>query len=305
MANGISKKWTSYALFREALSDIQWIENTELHIQSIAIGNRADEEVLAQIFPAVFPLYLKSEVVVPASGGNHSVSGTGTWAAATKRLVFGAMQSGFTDGDVGKLVTFVMSSGCYVGVIASCVSDTTVAVEGSFLPAADGTVYVVVVVPTAIGSERVDISNLPISNFEGARLVLESSAINQPCEPLSVDDLRNFRTSGLNSRGKIVYAREGNSLLLRKGDEVSSLGTLTLHYPRLIIAQEADNEYIDLPDGAAIRLAILRRKAIIAERLNRELNLGPEISDALKSVFESARMTLSEEENKRKVEALT
>jgi hypothetical protein len=303
--NGVSKRWSAWALYREALTDLQWVENTELHIMSLAIVNRAVEDVLAQIFPAVFPLYLKSEVVVPASGGNHSVSGTGAWVAATKRLVFGAMESGFADSDVDKLISFVISSDCYVGVIVSRVSATTVVVDGSFLPATNGTVSMVVVVPTRLSAYTADISALSISNLEGARIVVESSSIDQPCEALSVDRLRNFRSSGLDSAGKIVYAREGNSLLFRLGEDVASVGTLTVHYPRTNVAAESDADMVDLPDGGALRLGLLRVKTIIAERLNRELNLAPEMSEALKDVFGAAQMTLSAEENKKKVEALT
>jgi hypothetical protein len=303
--NGLSKKWSAWALYREALTDLEWVENTELHMMSLAIVNRAVEDVLAQIFPAVFPVYMKSETLALPSGGNHSVSGTGAWVAATKRLVFGAMESSFQDGDVGKMVSFVISSDTYVGVIQSRISVTTVGVDGAFLPTSDGTVSMVIVVPTGITAQSVDISALPISNLEAARIILESTAIDQPCEPLSVDKLRNFRSSGLGSKGKIVFAREGNSLLLRRGDDVGSFGTLVLHFPRTSYPAELDADMVDLPDGAAIKLGLLRVKAIIAERLNRQVDLKREIANQIASTFSGAGVPITDQQAQAKAEVLT
>jgi len=138
-----------------------------------------------------------------------------------------------------------------------------------------------------------------------AREVLESTSIERPCEALSVDELVAFRPGANQNKFRIVYAHQANKLLLRKGDSVASFGTLTYTFPRLSDEVAADADTIDLPDGSAIRIALLRLKVIVAQRIGLNIQIAEEMNAELQGLYSAFQATLSEEEKKEKVEALT
>jgi hypothetical protein len=302
--NGVSKNWTNWAIFREALTDLGWVENSELHMQSEIILTRAVQDVLPQIFPAVMPAYRTSDAILASPSANYSTSGTGTWVAATRTLTFAGIAGPFGSGDIDKLITFVVGGSGHTGTIASVPSTTSVTVSGPNVPATDGTVISLIVLGTRLSSLTASISALSISDLQGSELVLESSSIDQACDPVSVKQLRDFRPSGLANRGRIVFAREGTSLLLRLGLDVATVGTLILHYPRTSYAA-VDAEKLDLPDGAPARLGMLRTEAILAKRLNRQVDLKRQMADQIAATFAGAGTPLAANQAEAKAEVLT
>jgi hypothetical protein len=301
----LSKDYDASRFFEEAVSDLGLEQNWDLYRNRFSLCNRAVSDVLEQIFPLVFASYLTSATLQVGSGSKYSTTSTGTWVASTRTLTFAGMSAPFADSDVGKVVTFRISGDTFLGTIDSQTGGTAIVVSGHSLPTSNGTVAEVTVVPTTPTADFADISSLRICQLEGSRLTLISSAIDQPCQALTVEKLHAFRSSGLRSKQKIVFAREEGRLLLRKGDSVGSLGTLTLWYGRQANQIVGDTDAVDLPDGNCVTLGILRLKSILAARAGLKVDLSQEASLTLNALYQSFGRTLADEENKKKTVALT
>lgn len=139
-----------------------------------------------------------------------------------------------------------------------------------------------------------------------AKLILRSST-NGLCHPVSMEEYLTFanRSSDLENRRRIVYAYNGELLFPDKGSKLSSYGTLTLFYPRIATPVADDSEKIDLPDGAAVELGILKLRHVLAQRYKApEIDPRGEMERLTAELYRNYGLTVTQEEIKEKVNAL-
>lgn len=262
--------------------------------------NAAVEYVAALFFDLMSQSYMTAATVTIATTGRYYVSGA-TWTAAT-RLLTATMDTSFTSGDVGKLIVFRVGTSVYVGVVESYGSATTVVVSGSGLPTTDQTVNYVLLAATAPSSDSADISTLRIMRLGSqVKLELESTSTAR-VEPLSITALRIIQTSQQN-KNKVFWALQGETILLKKGDSLSTYGTLTLRYPRVPTALSAVTDYIDLPDSA-VELAYLRLKTVVDGIAGIKADYTSQIEGAIRSLYRSFGGEVDVETIKAKILAL-
>src|SRR3990172_13324691 len=126
----LSKDWSASRFFEEVASDLKVESNHDIYGQRIGLVNRAVSSLIDQLYPVMASAYLKTETITVSAAGNNSSAGTGTWTAATRRLVFVGMTSNFVLADVGKLVTFLIGASTYLAFIESFVDGDTVILHG-------------------------------------------------------------------------------------------------------------------------------------------------------------------------------
>jgi hypothetical protein len=163
---------------------------------------------------------------------------------------------------------------------------------------------------TTAPGEAVALTGLRIARVgQQIRFHLESTATNY-IEAVSVEELRVWRSGASTNLNKIVYALVGDALYLRWGDSLTNSGTLTLRYPRLPLEVTSDASYIDLPDGIAIEVAILKTKLIVQQRLitSGAKSTIPQIDNEMSALVQAMYQTFGQEVGaetiKQKVQAL-
>jgi len=299
----LSKDYDASRLFEEAVSDLGLEQNWDLYRNRFSLCNRAVSDVLEQIFPVVAPAYLTSDPISFSSTAKRSTSGTGTWTAATRTLVFAGMNADFDSGDVGKLVTIRIVNDIYLGTIEAVTDGDTVVVRGVILPAADATVDEVQVLGTALTGSTVDISSLRIMRSAQARITLESTVLDKAVPASTIDELLAWRSDDIGTPS-VVFALEGSTLRIRT--RLASVGTLSLHYYEMPEEMTDDASGVDVPDGAAVALVQARLKKLLATKAGIQLpDYAEEIKQHIATLADAFKAVVSEEQLKSKIAALT
>jgi hypothetical protein len=304
----LSKIWTGQKLFNEAFSNVGSPLNSIVIVQARELINRACQDVSDLFYPIMASAFMAEPetLSIATSGVNHS-SGTGTWTAATTLLTFAGMYSNFTADDVGKLVFMRVSHDGWFAYISDFIDGDNVNLVSATsmwpLPTTDKTVDEVLVFNTTPTADEIDISSLPIMRSEISRVVLESSNLDDPCLPLTRDQFVAFRADDIKYSQRIVYVIEGNKLRLKRG--TVEYGTLTIHYPKNSTPIDELTDYIDLPDGPAISIALARLEILMAKRIGMQLNLSQELTSQVQALYQAFNATINENTNKEKVAALS
>lgn len=159
--------------------------------------------------------------------------------------------------------------------------------------------------PTVTG-DAADISALKIIRSLLDRVSLGSSSLsNVTCEPVTLDEYKAWRTTSQYNKSQIVYTITYDSILLKKGADVSSYGTLTFYYPALPVEVTQDSDSLDVPDGTAVELVILRMKKILAGRYAKPLeNYDAMVGQKIRQLFDAAGISVSNEELVKKTQSL-
>ena len=159
-----------------------------------------------------------------------------------------------------------------------------------------------------VTSDAADISTLRIARGGNqARMVLTSTALaNRVCRPLSLQALKTWRPAAKQNAKNIVWCLDGQRLLLRKGNSVTSYSTVKLHYPALPTEATTTTDKVDLPDGAPIELALKMLKKVLSERYTEKAeDHSSEVAMAVANIMNQYRVSASLEEVQDKVKALS
>jgi hypothetical protein len=141
------------------------------------------------------------------------------------------------------------------------------------------------------------------------KISIESNAITMPCRAVSMDEFIDFRSTDLHTRMEIVWTLEGEKILLKKGSGISTAFTaqiIKVHYPAIPDDVTADADFVDIPDGAAVEIAIIKLKNILGERFpSAKQDRTEELKSLVSSLYQNFSAQASLEEIQAKVKALT
>ena len=96
------------------------------------------------------------------------------------------------------------------------------------------------------------------------RFSVESS-VTDFVDMVSVAEYGTFRANAYQNTGRIIYAREGDTLLFKKSTALSNFGVRTYRYSRMPEEVTANEQKVDFPDSF-MHLALVEGKRILAER---------------------------------------
>ncbi len=268
--SNLSRDWTAGRFHKLAMADLGIDSNDAISIQRFDLMNKSFGLVTSLFYDLMIAAYMTPVTLVPDTLGRKSSSGTGTWTAATARLVFAGMNSSFASGDVGKVITFAIGASIYIGTIDSFVSTTTVVIAGANLPVTDGTVDMVIVVSSVPTGNVLSLAGLRIMRTgQQVKVELESTA-TKALEASTTQAVFNFDSSAASNLKKILWVISGEQLIFAKGNSLTSAGTFTFRYPRVPNIVTADTDPPDVVDGAAIEIALLHYKRVLAGRTGKE-----------------------------------
>jgi len=300
----LSRRWTVAKLMDHAMAQAN-VQDQVAYAQRHDLVNLVMQRVVDQFYSLMVQAYMTPAILTPDTTAKYATDATSSFTAATRTLTAADISSNFVAGDVGKIIVWRKSTTVSIGYIESITSTLAVVVVGDNLPSSDqATIDDVLVVPTAPSENYVSLTGLTLMRM-GMPIKLEmESSVATAIEPVSLEGYRNFRTAAPQNRNKIVWAYDGDQILLKKGASLSTYGTLTLRYPRVPTLVVADSDYIDLPDGVAIVLAL---ELLKRELLRRFKNLEPNLEDLraiVQDMFRTFQGAVQTEEIDEKVKAL-
>lgn len=305
----LSRTWTYADFWRSAYVDDGFDPNNAIWIMRHKLMDEAIQFTASLFYDLMGIRYMTDVTIVPDTLGRYSASSTGTYTAATKRITFVNMNTDFGSGDVGKWLVFRVGSLVYACRVTAFIDGDNVTVDGNNLPATDQTVDYVMLVstpPTGVGNYIVvSIWDLRLmSTGQQIRSFLQSDATTN-VDVADVTAIINFRPSADANKHRIAWALSGENLLLAKGASLTTYGTLTLRYPRIPYSWTADTDYIDLPDGAAVNIALLKMKSMVQERLGRtRIDYSPQLEPLIQSLYRTFGAEASAEILREKLKAL-
>lgn len=315
----LSKHWTLDKYFREATLDLKIPTTHEVFVQAAELVNRAVQSVVEQLFPLMETAYLDQAELSPG-GSAIIVQDDFTWDAETRTLSRDSLALTFDVLAEGYFILFALSpdppdfpalpfpfNEFGFGHIASIGADlSSVVVEGGLLPTSDRAAFHVTVIPTVSSFATLSIKHLRIMRAFTSRVTLESTRLDRPCEAVSLEQLLAFKPDDIDSRRRIVYTFTADSLLARAGEAFPNIGIPTITFPRLPEDVEDGTDLIDLPDGAAIEIGLLKLKNLILPRLGlTKVDYSQQIALGIQGLAQSFGQSLSEEEVTQKAQALS
>lgn len=302
----LSQDTTALAFFNAAVRDLKLDPNT-LYPERYALVNRAIKTIATLFADILSQSYMEEALLVSDTTGRYSTA-TGTFTYTTLLLTI-TMNTSFSSSDVGKLVMFRVGSSVYVGTVTAYVSTTSVTVGGANLPTSDQTVdYAMIVSSTPVGDVAPLVGIRMMRTGPQVKCVLESTSTSR-VKNISVEEYRTWSTTTFQNRSMVVWAFSGEKLWLSKGSDVSSYGTLVFRYPRIPIEVRNNTDKIDIADGAATELALLKLKQLMAERINIPIKqLIPAFEQQIQvyvvALYRTFGSEISLEISKEKVQAL-
>ena len=265
--SNLSRDFTVADIWREAVRDLNAV-NT-LAFEKYNLLNRAVQIISGQFYDLLAQSYMTDATINYVTGGKYDAGTGGTYTAATHLVTLNSPSASLTSADIEKLVTFRISTTIYVGKVLSVPSTSTFVFDGDLFPTTSGTIVdnSLSICSTTVLNATISLSSLRIARAgQNIRIDLASSVTNT-VKAVSQVDLDTFRTGGSNAK-TIVWCLSGDNISLKKGDSLSSYGTMTIHYPRNPYIVAADTDYIDLPDGASMEIAIIYLRGLIRRRLD-------------------------------------
>jgi len=201
------------------------------------------------------PFYQDKAVLGDAATFHSAVIATGAYTNSTKTVTDAG--HGFTSADVGRRVVLTDSLIAILGISTI----TSVPTTGTFI------------IANAMGSDiaqlnysvlsRQSTSSLDLSALKISKIIKLVDATNGEVAPAGDSDFEKLVDFDEYSES-VCYNHVGESLELFKGSDVTSWGTLTLHYYRTPNLLSADTDYVDLKDDY-IGLLIDKCKLVVYE----------------------------------------
>jgi len=148
------------------------------------------------------------------------------------------------------------------------------------------------------------LSRVPMRVGNIVKMEINSTSTNL-IDAVSINDFNRFDPSALQNLSRIVWTYRGEKILLKKGNNVSSWGTLTLRYPRMPIRVKSDGDYIDVPDSPLIDLVIYKLRNMLAQRVSVALpDETIKLQSLISMLYGSFAKQVPLEEVKNKVQAI-
>jgi len=301
----LSKDWTVARFIQHALLELGLDLNNVGYVQRLEIINQAQSAVASMFYDLMANAYLTPITILPDTTGRYANSGTGTFTTATGNLLFVDMNTDFGSGDVGKTIIFRVGALVYIGQVSVFVDADNVIVTGHNLPTTNQTVdYVLLAASTPTGN-NISVAGLRLMRTAAVQMVLQSTA-TETVLPMSEDELMNWQTSAPSNKGSVAWSLTGDLINLRKGDDLSTYGTFTLQYPRVPYNVTLDADFIDLPDGVPIDIAMIKVESLIAKRVPgaKLVDRSAELEGMIRSLYASAGREFTLEIVKDKIRAL-
>lgn len=305
----LSRTWTYADFWRSAYVDDVFDPNNAVWFLRHKLMDEAIQFTATLFYDLMGVRYFTDQTIVPDTLGRFSNTGTGTYTAATKTVTFVGMNTDFGSGDTGKLMMFRVGSLVYPCKVTTFVDIDNVIVDGNNLPTTNQTIDGVMLAstaPTGVGSYiSVWVGDLRIMSVgQQVRTFLESSSTKN-VDNLDVTGVVNFRSAADANKFRIVWALAGENLMLAKGSGLSTYGTLVLRYPRIPYVWTADTDYIDLPDGAPLNIALVKLKSMIQDRIGRpKADYSPQLEALIQSLYRTFGAEASAEVLQEKIKAL-
>lgn len=301
----LSRRWTLASFMDHAMAQAQ-VQDEVAYVQRQDLINLVCQRVVDQFYSLMSHAFMTPAILAVDTTAKYATGTTSAYTAATRTVTAVDISSNFVAGDVGKIVVWRKSTVVSIGIIESITSTLSVVVSGNNLPSGDqATIDELNVVPTAPSENYVSLTGLTFMRIgQPIKLELESSSTNA-IEPVSLEAYRDFRVNATQNRNKIVWVYSGDQILLKKGATLASYGTLTLRFPRVPLQVIADSDYLDLPDGAPVVLAL---ELLKRELLRRFKNLEPNLEDLrsiVTDVYRTFQSSAATEEIDEKVKALS
>ena len=299
----LSRKWTAGAFFQNAVAPLAELDKIPLAwAQRFELINLVQLQVVSAFYAPMSAGYMTPVALQTDNTINYS-TGASTWTAASKRLS-ATMNASFVSTDLGKTVMFRSGANGYMGTIDSYVSAGVVTLTGNALPASDlGSIDDIMVINTTVSNNIVSLAGLAIMRAgDQIKLHLESSATTD-IDPMTLEEMQRYQTTDPRHPSKIIWCYSGDYLLLKT--PLASYGSMVLWYPRVPQEPASDTDYVDLPDGPAIELAMALLRKMIADRfLSGAVKNDQEIAAGVQSMAQNYGLQMNKEDVKRKVEAL-
>jgi hypothetical protein len=274
--------YTALKFWREAVRDFAWMKAIGNDFERFNLINRVVEQIGTQFYVVSQAFYMTPAVLAPDTTGKYLVSG-GTWNATTGVLA-GTFNQSLATADTGKLLTFRVGVSTYVSFI-------TCKLSGSNLPSSNGTLDEVLIIPTALTTDGIYIGDLPIMRTGGQfKLELESTETNF-LKAMALPEMRTFRPSVYKTT--IGWCPNGDYVLLKRGESLTTYGTLVLRYPRVPLSVSGDTHKIDLPDGMVLNIGITKLKQLIQDRYAPDemrknmIDFAPQLISLMKTVYDT------------------
>ena len=264
MSASLSQDYNLIKIWKEAVSDSGYPQNGIVWVERAGIINRASKAVIGLFYDLMADTYMDYSMILPNNIGRYFVSG-GSYNATTG-LLTATMNTNFASSDVGNLVVFWLSTNVFVATITAFVSTTSVIVQGSNLSSTNlASLTGCVMAGTTPQGTSVSLNTLRMmrTGQQVAKMSVESTA-TQNVEWDTVENIYQFRAG--KQPNMMLWNLQGNNLLLAKGSALSSFGTLTVRFPRIPNLVVADTDMVDLPDGPAIEILILKVRQIAFNR---------------------------------------
>ncbi len=299
----LSLIWTGKDIWREGTLDTpDYLQGKELYVDRLNLMNRHIQMVIGQFYDLVKISYMTPVTPVISSSGRYSTVG-GTWVASTNTLTI-TMNSNFASSDVGNLIVFRVSASVYVATIQSRTSNTVVVLTGDNLPSSNQTVDYAIMAATTLTSDAISIASLRMARA-GQQIGLElESTVTTSIRYMTSLEINMWRTSEEGNSNSIAVALSGTTLLLKKGSELSSYGTLTLRYPKVPDSLATEDDYADIPDGVIPEIVIISLRSAIARRLGKKTDEQPQLEALIRKLYQTFNMEVDAEVLKEKAQAL-
>lgn len=301
-----SRDWTYRKFYEAAFSDVGFDVNSPEYIQRFELSHHAIETLQVMLYPLLSG-YFRTKVpyTVPLPSKYLTAALSATYTASTATITSSSMNISFAAVDLQRKLVFRQGANIYDVIIASVVSGTQVTVTGNSLPSSDLTLDEILIPATTPVTTHLMLGQLRIlRNGPQVDMSLESTVTNY-VEPLSLEEFKTWRTSAINNTSKIVYCLNGDEILTKKGDSLTTFGTLTLYFPRVAVRGIQDSDYVDFPDGGTMQLALAAMKTTIAKRQKKDTAFySAMLSDWIKFLYAGAKGAAETETIANRISAL-
>ena len=284
----LSKSYTAFQMWSEATQDVRVGVNSSIYVDRLNLINSCVDATFNTLQPLMIKSYQRSAVITKSYVDKRDVGGSATFNPTTNILHCPAISTGFTVGDVGRYLVGVQAgTASWFGTVVSVIGSNDIVISANSPIASTVTLLYVFLPPTTINDDIVNLAGLRINRVIAPVNITLESSLSTTVRPETVDGLKSFNVNSDQNRKTIVFALEGETLLLRKGYSLTSYGTLTMHYPAMPTPVTSNNSMVDLPDGSSITLAITALRAKIQKRIGQPVNVTQEIQSIVASLFQS------------------
>jgi len=265
----LSKYYTAGIVYAQAIRDtgIPNLVDRALPFEKYDLINRAIDAIVPNFADLVATDYMIEETINPNNETGVSLSGTGS-LNLTNKTITGTWSGNFNAIINKPLIYRGYQNKIYFGIVEKVENNSVVYFVSNKYPTVGGTVYSCLIGKTFPNYPVINLQELSYLPMRVGNIIkMEiTSTVTSVVDAVSIYDFHRFDKSALENKSKIVWAYQGEKILLKKGETLTSYGTLTIRYPKLPTKVSADSDYIDVPDGPLVDLVIYKLRNLLAQR---------------------------------------